>query len=320
MNYFELIPANDFIWNQTDFTKFLIENQGLPITLSTRAEGICLNSSGVYTLLEQFNYMDVNIITSNVLETHPKFQITYQSPFKFFTVDHADYTQLHTWNQQKIFGCFYNRPLWHRLGLAAVLHHDYSDSTLLNIRTSAQDLDQLDLFEIDQLFKNHPESFIKFSNVFNSWPIMLKDQDGYTIGNTTTGHTDQLAQFYTDFLIDVVAETWTAGKTFFPTEKTIRPMLLKKPFIIMGSKDYLCYLRQMGFKTFQTPTLDFWSEDYDGYEGRERYIRILALIDELAKKSLAELQQLYQEMQVILDHNYNLLLNQSYNTKIDYIE
>ena len=97
-------------------------------------------------------------------------------------------------------------------------------------------------------------------------------------------------------------------------------MLLKKPFIIFGSRDYLDYLHQMGFKTFQTPGLDFWSEDYDGYEGRERYIRILALLDELAKKSLAELQQLYQEMQVILDHNYNLLLNQSYNTKIDYIE
>lgn len=316
MNYFELIPANNFIWNQTDFTKFLIENQGRPITISTHSEGVCLASAGVYTLLEQFNYTVVNIITSNVLETHPKFQITYLSPFKFFSVDHADYTQLHTWNQQKIFGCFYNRPLWHRLGLASVLHHDYSNSTLLNIRTSTQDLDQRNLFEIHQLFRNHPESFIKFSKVFNSWPIMLEDQDGYTVGNTTTGHTDQLARFYTDFLIDVVAETWTDGETFFPTEKTVRPMLLKKPFIIFGSRDYLDYLHQMGFKTFQTPTLDFWSEDYDGYEGRERYIRILALIDELSKKTKEELQGLYQAMQPILDHNYNLLQTQNYNTTL----
>jgi hypothetical protein len=309
MNYFELIPANDFVWNQTDFIKFLIENQGRPIILSTRAEGVCLNSSGVYTLLEQFNYTDVNIITNNLLESHPAFQIKYICPFKFFKVEQANYTHLHTWNQQKIFGCFYNRPLWHRLGLASVLQHDYREFTLLNIRTSAADQDRQDLFEIHQLFKNHPESFVKFSNVFDSWPIVLEDQDGYTVGNTTNGHTDQLANFYPDFLIDIVAETWTSGTTFFSTEKTVRPMLLKKPFIIFGSRDYLDYLHQMGFKTF----CNFWSEDYDGYEGRDRYIKILALIDELAKKSKLELQELYQAMQSVLDHNYNLLQTQSYN-------
>ena len=96
-------------------------------------------------------------------------------------------------------------------------------------------------------------------------------------------------------------------------------MWLKKPFIIFASRDYLCYLRQMGFKTFQTPTLDFWSEDYDGYEGRERYIRILSLVDELAKKSKKELEEMFQAMQPILDHNYNLLVNQNYKTQITYI-
>ena len=315
MNYFDLIPANNFIWNQIDFTKFLINHQGQSITISTHNEGVCLNSSGVYTLLEQFNYTDVNIITNNLLEMHPTFKIKYSAPFKFFTVEHTDYAHFHSWNQKKIFGCFYNRPLWHRLGLASVLQHDYSDFTLLNMRTNPQDQDQRDLFELNHLFNYHPESFSKFAKVFKSWPCQLEDRDGYTVGGggTTTGHTDQLARFYTDFLIDIVAETWTVGQTFFPTEKTVRPMLLKKPFIIFGSRDYLDYLHQMGFKTFQTPNLDFWSEDYDGYVGQERYVRILALIDQLAKKSKKELQELYQAMQPILDHNYNLVQTQEYN-------
>ena len=30
------------------------------------------------------------------------------------------------------------------------------------------------------------------------------------------------------------------------------------------------YMRQMGFQTFY----QFWDEDYDGYEGKERYVRI----------------------------------------------
>jgi hypothetical protein len=217
--------------------------------------------------------------------------------------------------QQKIFGCFYNRQLWHRIGLAAILQHDYNQHTTLNIRPSIHDEDQRSLFEINQLFKNHPESFVKFSKVCDSWPVVLEAQDGYTVNNNTTGHTDQLAKFYTDFLIDVVSETWTVGNTFFPTEKTIRPILLKKPFIVMGSKNYLCYLQQMGFQTFN----NFWSEDYDGYEGQERYIKILQLINEISKKSKSELNNMYWSMQYTLDHNYTLLANQNYTTDITHV-
>ena len=320
MNKFVLIPANEFIWNQSEFIQFLIDNQGNPIEIHTNSEGVCLTAAGIYKLLEQFGYTDVKIITNNLLEKHDKFSVNHYDPFKFFEVQHTNYTHLHTWNQQKLFGCLYNRPLWHRIGLASVLQHNYKDQTLINMRSSIDDIDDRDLFEIDQLFKNHPSSFAKFSKVSTSWPLQLENIDGYTVGNNTTGHTDQLSQFYTDFLIDIVAETWTSGDTFFPTEKTIRPMLLKKPMISMASKDYLCYLRQMGFQTWQTPESTFWSEDYDGYKGRERYIRILALIDELAKKSKKELEEMYQAMQPILDHNYNLLVTQSYNTKITYVE
>ena len=314
-NCFTLIPANNFIWNQKEFTQFLIDHQHQPISLSTNREGVCLTTAGVYELLEQFNYTDVTIVTNNRLETHPTFRVQYYSPFAFFGVDHTNYSHLHQWEQQKIFGCFYNRPLWHRLGLAATLQHDYCQHTSLNIRQSIQHEDQRSLFEIDQLFKNHPESFVKFSKVCNSWPLMLEEQDGYTVENNTTGHTDQLAQFYTDFLIDIVAETWTVGNTFFPTEKTVRPMLLKKPFIAMGSKNYLCYLRQLGFMTFN----EFWSEDYDGYEGQQRYIKILQLIDELSKKSKSELNDMYWSMQYTLDHNYTLLANQNYTTDITHV-
>jgi hypothetical protein len=314
-NYFTLIPANNFIWNRKEFIQFLIDHQTQPISISTNNEGVCLTATGVYELLEQFNYTEVTIITNNMLETHPVFRVQYTSPFMYFLIDHNNYSHLHKWGQQKIFGCFYNRPLWHRLGLAAILQHDYYQHTSLNIRQSIQNEDQRSLFEIDQLFRNHPESLAKFSKVCNSWPLMLEDQDGYTVNNNTTGHTDQLAQFYTDFLIDIVAETWTVGNTFFSTEKTIRPMLLKKPFIIMGSKNYLCYLRQLGFMTFN----EFWSEEYDGYGGQERYVKILQLIDEISKKSKSELNDMYWSMKYTLDHNYNLLTTQTYTTDITYV-
>jgi hypothetical protein len=315
MNKFTLIPSNNFIWNQEEFIQFLIENQQQKIFLSTNMEGVCLQTSGVYRLLEQFDYKDVIIQTNNLLEQHPQYQIKLGIPFYFFKVAHSNYIDLHYWNQHKVFGCFYNRPLWHRVGLAAVLQHDY-DCALINIRAPFDTVDQRKLTEINQLFSYSPDSFSKFAKVFKSWPLQLEDHDTYIVTDTTTGYTDRLARFYPNILIDVVAETWTAGKTFYPTEKTVRPMLLKKPFILMGSKDYLCYLRQLGFKTFN----DFWSEDYDGYEELERFARILQLIDELSKKSITELEKMYWDMQDVLDHNYNLLLNQNYATSITYVE
>ena len=93
-------------------------------------------------------------------------------------------------------------------------------------------------------------------------------------------------------------------------------MLLKKPFIMMASQNFLIYLRQMGFRTFS----DFWSEDYDGIPTAARYKQILDLIDSLAAKSTDELQDMYQRMQPILDHNYELLKSDQFSRKITYVE
>ena len=311
-NKFLLIPANDYIWNQQEFVDFLIANQGQPITVDTNAEGVNLCSAGVYKLLEQFGYQNVTVITNNLIESHPSFQIQNRTPFKFFKLAHSNYTQYHSWNKTKIFACLYNRPLWYRLGLAAEMQCSYNDISIINLRANPHDVDERKLFEIQKLFENAPGSFNKFAQVSTTWPRQLEHQDGYTKGNNTNGHTDQLAYLYPDFLIDIVAETWTQGHCFFPTEKTVRPMLLKKPMIVMASANYLEHLRQMGFRTFG----DFWDEDYDGYEGADRYNKILKLIDKLSQLSVDQLETMYWDMQYTLDWNYNLLLTQEYNKKI----
>jgi hypothetical protein len=314
MNHFELSPANKFIWNRAEFIQFLVDNRGQPISVSTNFEGPCLTACGVYQLLEQFEYTDVMIITSNCLEQHVQYQIKYYLPFSFFEISTTDYSNYHTWNQKNVFGCFYNRPLWHRLGIAALLQHDYADKTLLNIRCNPRDQEQRQLFEVQELFLNSPNSFIKFAQVVDTWPKQIEPSDTYTLRahgyNTTptSTHTDQLVNYYPNFLIDIVGETWISGRTFFATEKTVRPMLMKKPMIVMGSAGTLMYLRRMGFKTFW----EFWDEDYDGYNEKDRYVKIVNLINNLSNKSTQELADMYVRMQPILDHNYNLLMNQTY--------
>jgi len=92
-------------------------------------------------------------------------------------------------------------------------------------------------------------------------------------------------------------------------------MLLKKPFIIMGPVNNLIYLRQMGFKTFH----EFWDEDYDGFPPKQKFQKITDLIDALASKTRSELMDMYEKMQPILNYNYDLLINQTYNKHLTQI-
>ena len=89
-------------------------------------------------------------------------------------------------------------------------------------------------------------------------------------------------------------------------------MLLKKPFITFASKDFLAYLRQMGFRTFA----DFWDEDYDGYEQGDRLRKIYRVIDTISAMSPAQLETMYWDMQYTLDHNYNILMEKKFTRSI----
>jgi len=315
-NKFTLLPANGFVWNQKELLDFLVANQRKKISICTRGEGLCLESAGVYQILQALGYDDVTIITNNALEQHPYFEIHIERPQMFFEIFYTNYQQYHHWNKNKVFGCLYNRALWHRIGLAAEMQVTHNDISLINFRSDPQDPDQRQLFEIQQLFEQAPQSLEKFCQVKDQWPVQIESIDCYTAHNDTNGHTDQLADFYPEFLIDLVAETWIQGRCFFPTEKTIRPMLLKKPMIVMGSRNYLTYLRQMGFQTFN----EFWDEDYDGYADGNRYAKILDLIKQLCSVPVEQLHDMYQRMQPILDHNYNLLTSGNYKKEISYIE
>lgn len=310
-SHFFLNLNQDSFWNYDEFIKFLVEHQGTPITVDTREEGICCCASGIYQLLETFNYTDVTIITTNPIEFHPTYKII-KLPNQWMNNTSAVPQEFHTWNQSKIFGCFYNRPSWYRIGLGAFLYAHHRGRSLINFRADPHKIDQHDRFDLNNLLINSPDSIIDFVELLPNLPLIINQQETFAVGKSADVYENQLKEFYQDFFIELVAETWTDGQTFFPTEKTTRPINFKKPFIVYGSQDYLCYIRQMGFKTFY----EFWNEDYDGFSGVNRYVKILELIDSLSKKSMQELESMYHAMGEILDHNYRLLIERKFTTQI----
>jgi hypothetical protein len=308
------------IFNHLELIKFLAKNQDQHVILNTNYEGGCLESLGLYKLLDCFRFKSVTIVTGNIVEHHPDYQIrVHHSSFRFFYVpDTVDYSQYHTWNQEKVFGALYNRATWNRIGLASHLYANHLDKSAINFRANPHDNIDRQLFEMETLFNYDITSAKNFLANIDQFPVRYTraSSTGYETGVSTMRHTDLLAESYKDFLIDIVSETFVQGRNFFPTEKTVRPMLLKKPFIIMGPRCNLIHLRQMGFRTFN----EFWNEDYDGYDATDKYLRILKVIDTIAAKSTAQLEQMYVDMQPILTHNYNLLLEKKFSKDITYVK
>jgi len=253
----------------------------------------------------------VTIITANPFETHDRYNVICENTFNFLKEKVEIDPSLHKWNKSKIFLTMYHRPIASRLGIAGYLftHHQSISHLHFSFGNHPNDLA---LYEIEKLLSYDYPSIVNVGNMIPHMPLEIGSSHGYSPAGSMSNFELALREEYKNILIDIVGENHILGDTFFPTEKIARPMWLKKPFIVFASTSYLDYLHQLGFRTFS----DFWSEEYDGFEGRERYLRILDLIDWIAGHSYDQLETMYWDMQYTLDHNYNLLMTQGYNKTI----
>lgn len=311
---FTVSLVSDKFWNMQDFVEFLVNNQHQQICVKSWPEAPCLHHNRIYEYLDNFKFEKVTICTNNPLADHPRYII--KRPINWlchvFTSSNATRisTSLHQWNQTKVFLCLFARPTAARLTVAS--HVCKKHLNQCHVHFSAQiDVDSRKQFELDKTLSYDPHYIESVGNLIRRLPLLLGSPVRYS---ATDGYdySDPLTELYRDIFIDLVVESHVAGTTFFPTEKTLRPMWLKKPFIVFASANYLEYLRQMGFRTFS----DFWSEEYDGHESGDRLRKILALIDQLAGMSRLHLDQMYWDMQYSLEHNFRLLQTQSYKSQL----
>ena len=117
-------------------------------------------------------------------------------------------------------------------------------------------------------------------------------QDDYNTNQDLLAH-------YGKFDIELVAETYTLGTTFFPTEKTVRPIVGNKPFVLYGPIGYLQNLKNLGFKTYS----DFWDESYDKYQGPQRWQKIQQVIEHI----LTLPQHVIDQCVTVAEYNYQAL-------------
>jgi len=97
------------------------------------------------------------------------------------------------------------------------------------------------------------------------------------------------------------------------TEKSLRPIAVGQPFILVGTQGSLEYLRSYGFKTFSS----VWDESYDLVEDpAERLIQIAELMKYISTWLPHQRERNMAEAQAIADYNRQHFFSQEFFNQV----
>ena len=128
-------------------------------------------------------------------------------------------------------------------------------------------------------------------------PINFENETDHPMHSCWLSLFDQCAES----LLYLVTETVATGRRHHLTEKTFKPIAMGMPFVIVGTRGSLEYLRSYGFKTFE----GIWDESYDLEEDDVRIERIASLLRSLDELSPEGKQDLFDQCQEVVEHNWN---------------
>ena len=120
-------------------------------------------------------------------------------------------------------------------------------------------------------------------------------------------------QDYQSTEIEVVLETLFDDDRLHLTEKSLRPIACRQPFLLVSTHGSLQYLRDYGFITFDT----VWDESYDLIQDPVK--RMQAIVDvmrNIASWSATEWSSNKNRLQQIVDHNQTHFFSDAFSDKI----
>jgi len=129
----------------------------------------------------------------------------------------------------------------------------------------------------------------------------VADQDNIT-GNHSSHFGKNELKFWQRSLFHIVSETVFYEEKLHLTEKIFKPIVVKRPFMLVGAYKNLEYLKSYGFKTF-----DKWiDESYDNEKDPDKRIQLVVKeIAKISKLNNKQLHDLKKDMQSTLDYNFN---------------
>ena len=107
--------------------------------------------------------------------------------------------------------------------------------------------------------------------------------------------------FHYKFGLDIVTETTFEYPYPHITEKTLKTIISKRPFIVLGPAGILDILRQKGFKTFSKIV----NEEYDNEKNHEqRFEMVCSSIKSFITQPIEKVRQDVESISDVLEHNF----------------
>lgn len=252
------------------------------------------------------NFKNLKVLTGNLI--HPKYAESLNCEFipyifffdnlPFYNRDNPKPTYNDTNKINKKILCYNRVPRSHRKYLFYMIYQNkiIYDNISISLNNDCKWFNYQSEFDIDT---NLNKTINNFFNVVypQKWTI-----DNHTLSNDLSMNLE-INDIRNHFLY-LVTESDNRENILFITEKTFKPIFTKRPFIILGNPYTLKKLNEIGFKTFNK----WWPEDYDiELNLTKRTDIILSLLDMISKKSLEELNGMLNDMNEVLNHNFNLL-------------
>jgi hypothetical protein len=324
------------IWRKDLLAVYLHDcyNKNIDVIIDFCPEGSCAEFLRLYRLLDEFcadtGYAKnrITIKTANMVEAHSEYNIDKQ-PDQWYEVKEIqnwlkDKTLDIKYAPTKHFANFNSRSNWVRLWIATILDTYYKDKILQTYHYDPrrENYNANGYLGVDDLFRYGCDLIPEAAKFLQSCPRTLDIEYLQDLANTKNSiyqHENSyypiqhpgnlnLLRYYNDVFIDVVVETNVSGNCFMVTEKLWRPIVAHRPFIVVSNPNYLQNLRKLGFKTFD----HWWSEEYDMYGQADRINKINLVLKSIAGLSTIQLADRLQDMQTILEHNYQTFLELTY--------
>lgn len=144
-----------------------------------------------------------------------------------------------------------------------------------------------------------------YKNLFNVDKNFVIDKE--LVDGSSSAHTGPAEiDLWQSAFLHVVSETVFFDEKLHLTEKIFKPIVSRRPFILLGAYKNLEYLKSYGFKTF-----DKWiDESYDNEPDNEKRLSMVCdEIEKIANLSEDKIKELYHDMQKVLEYNYHHFYN-----------
>lgn len=167
---------------------------------------------------------------------------------------------------------------------------------------------RLSFFDNDVHYTQHKFSNSKFNFTRNNLEQYFEENNSLSTASADYNNVD-----YRNCAIEVVLETLFDESKNHLTEKTLRPIACKKPFILAATPHSLQYLRDYGFKTFGPWIDESYDQIQDPLERLQAIIREMQRIDLLTPTQQTDL---WAKLNEIAEYNHQLFFSKQFHRQI----